>query len=365
MFQKVDLNQFLFNGVTLIVILSCYFVDRSFTFKDVAKYVDLIFYAILVIINLIFFIINGVSRYDFKYFVLIFLSLIPPLFFRGYLNFHWLYVVVFFIVLRISYTPSNKFMTIILFLCLISVAVQMYVYKSSDGRPTLSIEDPNYSSYFVAILMMLSLAYNKKFIFISLTLLATLMISRVFFLWLSFFMGLYFLRSYFNKLPRISSFLYFIIIIFVPIFFSLAFVYFVPEISVIYSSDYSRLTSISDKSNLDRALANLYYINSIFESPVNLFSGFDFESYTENIFYNTPHASIYSTLFNYGIFFVLIEIFLFKKYFRKITKYYLSYAFMISWIVWQCFLGGVLFGPQIILLAIIINSFNKYNIYIK
>jgi len=361
MLKKININEFLCNGITLIVILSCYFLDRSFSAYIKPEYIDLFFYILLLSFTTFFFIVNRVSKYDLKYYALIFISIVPPILLRDYLNFHWLYIIIFYIILKINYTPSNKLISLILFSCLISVIVQMCIFKSSDGRPVLSIGDPNYSSYYIAILILLSVSYNKKIISLIFIILATLMISRVFYLWLIIFIILYFFKPIFIKLPKINSILYLITILFTPVIFSLIFIYYIPEVSVVYSSDYSRLTNFLDKSNLDRAFANLHFINSVLDSPINLFSGFNIDTYTENVFYNTPHASIYSTVFNYGIVFIVAELLIFKKYFSTITKSYLSYAFIVSWLAWQCFLGGVFFGPQIILLAIIINSFNKYN----
>jgi len=238
----------------------------------------------------------------------------------------------------------------------------MIIYSTIDGRPVLSIGDPNYSSYFIAILISLAFLYGKRLMALFLIILGMLIISRVFVMWGLTFFGLIFFKKMLRKIPRLNGFGYLIIIVLVPILFSYIFIENVSEQSATYISDYSRLTNFTDKSNFDRALANLFYLDYVSNNPVELISGTNIDEYLMNIFYNTPHASVYATIFNYGILFLVAEICLFKLYIKSWFDNYFCYTFFISWLIWQCFLGGVLFGPQIILLAIIVNKSLTTNI---
>ena len=350
-------NRIIFNFVLILAFTSCYLINRSGLYADLAKYID-IFIAALLVIFILFdtFVSSKIPKFFFIIYLMLIASIIPPLLLRGFFNVHWVYVIFFSEIVRLRYLPNMKMLNWIIFFCLISIVIQMMLYHTIDGRPVLSIGDPNYSSYYIAILISLSFMYGKKLMAFIFSLLGMLMISRVFTIWGLIFFGLIFFYKVLHKMPRLNSLAYLIILVCGPLLFSYIFIQNIPEPSVTYISDYSRLSTFTDKSNFDRALANIYYIGYVFDSPMSLITGVDVNDYTENIFYNTPHASIYATVFNYGILFLIAEMYLFKKNISSWIDNYFCYAFLISWLIWQCFLGGVLFGPQIIILGVIINK---------
>jgi hypothetical protein len=213
-------NRFIFNLVLILAFTSCYLVNRSSAYADLVQYIDA-FIASLLVTFLFFgtFVSGKIPKKFFIIYLMLITSIIPPLLFRGFFNVHWVYVILFSEIVRTRYLPNEKMLNWIIFFCLISIIIQMLIYSTIDGRPVLSIGDPNYSSYYIAILISLSLMYGKKLMAFFFSVLGMLIISRVFFLWALIFFTLIFCYKLLHKLPRLNGLGYLTILFFAPLLF--------------------------------------------------------------------------------------------------------------------------------------------------
>jgi len=342
---------------TLLSFFSVFFINREEINVDFNRYIDISIAAILLMIFLTMVVLKKIPKKYLILYGLIFLTTLPPLFINGLFNIHWLYLIFFFEILRTKYLPSKVGLNTICILSLISALIQMYIFRAADARPVLSMGDPNYSSYYMMLLLSILYYSHLKLLFIISSIITGLMISRTFYVWLFTFIVLNLIKKIISKYDFIKSRLIFLFAIFLlPVVLSLVFLELNPDPSVIYTSNYSRIFEYTDKSNIDRSLATINYIVHSYRELHTIFSGNIISEYTETVFYNTPHVSVYQTIFNYGILFLFLELYIFNIFFKINIFNDDFFIFIISLTIWMIFLGGVLFGPQLIILAIIMNK---------
>ena len=173
-----------------------------------------------------------------------------------------------------------------------------------------------------------------------------------------FILGNIFLRISKTKLP-INGFIYFLAILLIPYLGSIIFNSFFATPVETKSSDFIRLFDFLDQSNVDRSYSNLYFIEAIFNDPYVLLSGVDLLSYTDRVFRNTPHTSIYALIFNYGITYAIALLFILSRIFKKISTSNMARLFLYSLIVPILTMGGVIWGIQVIILGVIFNLFSS------
>jgi len=336
---------------------SVYLIPRADDYYYFSVYAD----SLVAIIYFLIFITNYQvknGKFNFEYLLLLFSILLLP-FGSKIFNVHWVYIFLFSIISFSKITISKNIQYLSAFFLLIAITSQLLTYSSYDGRPTLSFGDPNYTAYYLTILFFLFQSFGiRRFCYIFL-LLATLSISRVFFLSVIIYFILNILINFkitksINFLVKISPF----VVVFGPIIYIFFYFSFIGDPAINYQSGYDRLLNINDKSNSDRAFANFHYIEYLIENPLHIITGVDFNSYVSDIFYNTPHNSFMATSFNYGILYFLAVLSIFCKTYIFSRKTDSIKIFILSLLPWMVFLGGSFFGPQLLILGFIIKNFN-------
>ena len=343
----------------ILAFFSCYFLDRSKELSEIMRTVDSIVALLLVILLLIHFEKNKITMSLAIGYLILFASIIPGLFLNNLFNIHWLYAIIAFEIIRTEFNPTGRGYNWVLYLTFLFIIIQMALLRSSDGRPVLSIEDANYSAYYLSIFAALLIYSNKIILSIIVIILSCFTLSRAFFLATILFISIYAIKKIFKIRLVANGWITLIVLIFIPIVFSTIYLLLVPEAIDVNTYDYQKLFSYKDQSNIDRSIANIIFINYITENPMSIMSGLNIERYTNEVFHNSPHTSAYQIIFNYGLLY-LIALFLLLYSFRK--RIFLSFhsrAFISALLCWMLFLGGVLYGPQTIILALIINKCNS------
>ena len=338
--------------------VSVYVIPRAEEYSNFSIYFDSLIAVIYFLIFTVNYSIKN-TKFNLEYSILLFSIFLLP-FGSKIFNVHWIYILLFSIISFSKIKIPKNLQYFSIFFLLIIITFQLLTYSSYDGRPTLSFGDPNYTAYYLTILFFLFQSFGiTRFCYIFL-LLATLTISRVFFISVFIYIILNIFNNFkftktINFFAKISPF----IVVFAPIIYSYFYLILIGDPTINYQSGYERLLDINDKSNSDRALANLYYIDYLIENPLHIITGVDFYTYVPEIFYNTPHNSLMATSFNYGILYFLAALSIFCKTYIFSRKTVSINIFILSMLPWMIFLGGVFFGPQLIIIGFIINNLNS------
>jgi hypothetical protein len=341
----------------ILAFVSIYLINRSEEWFSFNIAFDSVLAILLISLLAVSIALNGIDEKFSIFYLLIFLSSLISFVFGGIFNIHWLYLIICVEIIRLNVLFVGWSLQILCGVVFIAILIQVSIFRFEDGRPVLSIGDPNYSAYYLFIFMIFAYSSGRNIITAVLIAILFLSLSRTAFVSIILFSLSCVAHRYFNLSIKLNKWFYLSLIILGPIIYSLLFIYSGIDINTNYSSDVDRLTNFADQSNVDRSLANIYFVEYIIEYPFHLFSGIEINNYTEIVFRNTPHASVYALIFNYGLFYfasVLASIICVVGLVN--TRFSVS-IFAAALLPWMIFLGGVLFGPQVIFLGLILNSF--------
>lgn len=306
--------------------------------------------------------LSKVRIVDFFLFLLMLISVVLAFIYRGYLVIHWVYLSIFYIIISERYySISYKLKLTFVGVGIISVCLQLLMFDL-DGRPVLSYLDSNYSSMMI-FLFSVYVYYNigRKYS-IAPFILGVVTLSRAYVLVCLCFFILNALIKYscFKKIMLFLSrtWVSFIIILFLPLAINFFFVLYVPpEAAHVTTVDDKFSGSLIDRSNLDRSLASVLFIEQLITKPMDYIFGIDIDWYLDNIFKNSPHHSVFQMVLNYGWFFSIPYICIFLSCCRRVLVNNSEILpFYLSFLIYIMTLGGGIFGMTLVFIAFIFRS---------
>jgi hypothetical protein len=249
------------------------------------------------------------------------------------------------------------------FLILLSFLTQVL---GSDSRFQLNINDPNFSSLYLLLLLFFFYKIDFKIGYIFIVMYFLLFLSRNFLLSAFIFLFLNFISIIFrsNQFHTFPKFLFFIMANTFVIFLSFYWINYVSIKEFEYLTGIERLlASLNDASNFGRFLNNTRAISYILNNLNTVFfSGLgDFESNIADLGLNqVPHNSLLYLILNFGIVQGFLIIGLLFQIYSKNNNVKNS-IILISYITFSLFLHG-LFSPFFLIpLTLISKIETKYN----
>ena len=260
---------------------------------------------------------------------------------------------------------DKKLFNILYYLSIISMASQLLILRTDDGRPNLSYEI-NLSGAYLFMFFLLSILAKKRIGIIFVFLASFLLLSRALIFSIVIYYFLIFIRKY---IPRIIfkinfKYIYSLIIIF---FFIFNFWFLVNVIiGDPYKTDTSRVTEVNDQSNKMRFLINTKVIAGIFieEDPRFKFGYGQISKGASEEYANKygimPHNELLMSVAEYGYIFTLLCLFfissIYNNFFNKKNIIIIAPLILYSLILWVRFLIVPSFEMIFILYLLKINS---------
>jgi hypothetical protein len=248
---------------------------------------------------------------------------------------------------------GDRYSTFLFYMATLGIISQLLMYKSVHNRPVLSMIDPNVSGAYMLPYFFYSVKLNRKVgILISLVC-VFLFLSRNYFIAISIFFIIRWLKPYIQWLSRpkaiIVTFILSNLLIFV---ISYQWVEMGRGEGVLYTSESSRLFSIADNSNFSRFTVNAYYLDLI----INEFSSFlfvpdDFSLENEYIT-RYPHESILYLIIHVGIVFSILYLALMWNIIKK-NGLFDHYEYIISYLIFSLFIFTG-FSPLILTMTLLV-----------
>lgn len=211
--------------------------------------------------------------------------------------------------------------------------------------------DRNYLSLFVFMLVLIkpqkeSLLVDTLKMFAIFT--ALFLYSRTFYLVTSLFLLSGFLGIYRDTLLDMSSRR----LLFILLFITGASLVYAQQVDVyrfdnFAARDASRLLTIEDASNMLRIIALTNYIDFILERPLNFLIPVTAEEYAVlGEFRTAPHNTFLSIMFNLGLPLTIVYVIYIGQIFKDLK---LSLRSFLAYLPYMAILGGVLYGPSVLL----------------
>ncbi|CAH7043639.1 conserved membrane hypothetical protein [Vibrio chagasii] len=364
-----DAKKFISTLFIVITFVSLYFLDRDRTNASNLLILNSIL-SIFTFISLVFFpyayrsiLRYNISLYDVGLLTILITSFVLTVFFRKYINVHWVYLIGFLIISYFEVKNINvSLLKVLIGLAIISICYQLLT-SESVGRRTLTYIDPNYSSmviYFLGILC-LKLKYRTfGYLILSLGLLT---LSRNYMLALIVFFTVQYVcrRDIIHRF--ICSFfrpwVILLIVCILPVAINLWFLSVASMTDVVTNSADTKLSgSLIDSSNLHRSLANIRFVEDLGSNPMKYIFGSDSGVYIENIFMNTPHHAVFQMVLNYGYIFTLAYLLLFfKRCYQSCRTSKFNTSFYSGLITYFMILGGGINGIFVYMIALVLVDF--------
>lgn len=260
---------------------------------------------------------------------------------------------------------DEKLFNILYYLSIISMAFQLLIFRTDDGRPNLSYEI-NLSGAYLFMFFLLSALAKKKLGVLFVILASFLLLSRA----LIFSIGIYYtlalIKDYIPNIIFKIDFRYIYSLLAVSFFiFNFWFLLNV-KIGDPYKTDASRVTEVNDQSNKMRFLINTKVIAGIFvEKDEKLKFGYGqtskgvSEEYTSK-YDLMPHNELLMSVAEYGYIFTLLCIFfvlsIYNKFFNKKNIATIVPLLFYTLILWVRFLIVPSFEMIFIFYLLKINS---------
>ena len=249
------------------------------------------------------------------------------------------------------------------FLC-ISMFVQLCVFRSEDGRPSLSYELNNSGAYLFLFFLysdFLKFKVGKFFVICaSLLILSRLLILAIF---------LFYVTRFFKKVVwRIHKVNYYISLLIVSSLFFLFNLFFIINVERgdSYDTSAARISQLNDGSNFLRftinmnVLSNLFYDEKFKFGYGNIVGGNNPEYSSKYTL--MPHNEMLDSIAEFGYYFTIYAFFFSGLYFRKVFLYenfeYLIPLIIYSLILWVRFL--IVPSVEMFFILLILNSRINY-----
>lgn len=260
---------------------------------------------------------------------------------------------------------DEKLFNILYYLSIISMAFQLLIFRTDDGRPNLSYEI-NLSGAYLFMFFLLSALAKKKLGVLFVILASFLLLSRA----LIFSIGIYYtlalIKDYIPNIIFKIDFRYIYSLLAVSFFiFNFWFLLNV-KIGDPYKTDASRVTEVNDQSNKMRFLINTKVIAGIFvEKDEKLKFGYGQISKGVSVEYASkyglmPHNELLMSVAEYGYIFtllcVLFVLSIYNKFFNKKNIIIIAPLLLYTLILWVRFLIVPSFEMIFIFYLLKINS---------
>lgn len=304
------------------------------------------------------------SILDFTLLYIVVSSVLLTFLFRQFVNVHFIYLIIATVVIKSHLTIRRPLLRFIVVVVLISILIQLMVFRANDGRVVLSYFDPNYSAMMIFLFgAFVHYSFSKKlalFIFS----LGLITLSRNYILVIVIFYLCIYLNSnrFFHKIFRflVRPEVVLLTITGLPLLINVVFLAnFDVNNTVVLTSENKLTGGIADRSNFDRSLANILFIQDLINYPGKYMFGIDTKNYTETIFRNTPHHSFFQLIINYGLLFSIPYIFVFLRLAHSSCNLEPSkIPFYISCFMYMMILGGLIYGITLIFLCFILKVNN-------
>ncbi|HIF9315346.1 TPA: hypothetical protein ACX6Q1_003702 [Photobacterium damselae] len=358
--KKISINIFF-----IITFTSLFLLDRDRVDPNnllILNYILSFFTLISIIIIPISFISFSENKLKITEVILLIVMLfgfIGAIITRNYVNVHWIYLISFYLILKMDLKYLNR--TVFNVLVIISVISVIYQLLTSNtvGRYTLTYIDPNYSSmviYFLAVFVYKNVSKKLAFFVFFLGLLT---LSRNYILAVMLFYLYGYLCRY-KLIDRSISLLFKpAILIMVLLIIPLSANYYVinksKTMDVVVNTTETKLSgSLIDSSNLHRSKANILFLDDLVSRIDEYAFGVDSKSYIDNIFINTPHHALFQMILNYGyIFSIPYFILFFNLCYKKCVNNIVNRRFYLGLCSYYMILGGGINGMFIYLIAFI------------
>lgn len=259
---------------------------------------------------------------DFLLMLVMMASVLMTLIFRGYFNFHWIYILFAYFYFKDnvnSIIPINIRKNVLVLSSFITLLWLLSI-RFVDGRPVTNWFDPNYSGFFIFILFMFLRFEGMKLLSYIILIAGFLTLSRsyalsvaifFFFSYFSFFSKLFFHM----KLNKFITIAFIGLVLLIPIENNFASKN--ERLSVVNKTGIATLTTVEDASNQARFTANLKFKDDLLEKPLRYQFGIDLEKYTSFVFHNSPHNAFYLVVLNYGFYFAIPFFILFGRVYNR------------------------------------------------
>jgi hypothetical protein len=283
---------------------------------------------------------------------------------RRYVIAHWVYLLTAILALKSEVQVSDRVKKWSIYLCLISIIFQLATIRFFDGRPTLSHIDTNYSGFYIFCFFAFAWKNGYRKIALIAGALGFLTLSRCYMLAMAAFFFVEYVPFFRKKI--MSRFSFPVLLLSGYLALLLLGGYFLQRVSpeegykATHQTEKSRLLVFKDLSNVHRFMANQKFLDDFMEKPSKYFWGIDAKEYNKTVFLNTPHNGIFSLVVSYGLFFTFFYLLLLLKAFNR---FYTppNFPFFAGLLLYLLFLGGMLWGIQLIWIAFILKA-NNLNI---
>lgn len=357
-------NSFFLHLFYILTTIALYFLNnnRTDSFNEFILNSILSVFTLVFSISLVILFLYGLLKFkktDLINFVLIFIVFLLTLLFRKYLSIHFIYLLSGYYVFKNKCNLNSNLVKVSVYLTLTSIIIQLCIFNFY-GRPVLSHWDPNYSGFYIFTFFLFCRKYGFKKISILVGFLGFLTLSRNYLLAIVVFTfcSFDFIGTIIKRIRMANFYLIFFIGIGLPLIIGTLYLSKAEEgeIEVNYENDAGRLLNFKDKSNEHRFLANALFIEDLSSHPRLYLWGRDLEVYTQQVFMNSPHNSFFQLILNYGLFFTFFYMLLFGGLINEslLNKENIPYVF--SLLIYFIFLGGGIYGMQIIYLFFVLKN---------
>lgn len=301
------------------------------------------------------------TAYDFIPFYIIATAVLLTLVVREYVVIHFIYLIIAAIIIKSKLTISRQLIKFTVMIVLISIAIQLAIFRAYDGRFVLSHLDPNYSGMMLFLFSsFVHYSLSKRLAFL-VFLMGFIFLSRNYLLVVAIFYLCLFLNSnaFFHRLFKllIRPAFVFLFVTLLPLLINL---FFISNFDI-YNTEIltleNKFTTLQDRSSLDRSLANILFIDNLVNFPSKYILGTDTKMYVQEIFRNTPHHSFLALIINYGLIFSIPYIYYFLHLAHNACKLDNSKVpFYIACMFYMMILGGLIWGFTLIFLSFVLKE---------
>lgn len=241
---------------------------------------------------------------------------------------------------------DNRLFKILFYGALLSMALQLMIFRTNDGRPTLSYEI-NLSGAYLFLFFILSNIINKKIGVLFVIIASFLLLSRLLIFSIIIYYLLNFLKKYIPKIIfKIHLNIYYFLILTLFYIFNFWFLSNI-NIETSYNTSATRVTQLNDGSNKLRFLININVLSGIFiERDPNLKFGYGQVSKGVNLSYSEkykimPHNEFLVSIVEFGYIFTILTSFfilrIYNSYFDRERIIIIAPLFLYTLILWVRF----------------------------
>nr|QLL91173.1 Wzy [Plesiomonas shigelloides] len=361
--EKIVINSFfILSFIALFLLNNDRQSESNLFLLNLTLSIFTLFFILLIPIGVRYNLHSKFKPFDFVLFFACAICTVIVFMVRGYVVVHLIYLIVFYIIINSNnvYIPRLE-RNVFLALGVLSILMQLMIFRL-DGRLVLSYIDPNYSSLAIFLFSVYVYYSLGKVYSLFPFLLGLIPLSRAYVLVCLVFFSLEYLVKY-KPYKKIMLFICrpwvsFLIIMILPLAINYIFVLYVsPDSAPVTSVDNKFSGNLIDRSNLDRSLASVLFVNQLVTNPFAYIWGADLDKYLSTVFINSPHHSFFQLILNYGWLFSFPYIMLFLNCcYSACLKNNSAMPFYLAFFIYIMTLGGGMFGMTLIFIGFIFRA---------